>query len=118
MPIKTQSAKAKGRNHQKAVKALLEEEFEWEEGDCESRSMGSGGVDLMFSPKARKDFPWSIECKKRKKFPTPKDMEQANYNAYPETEGMVAYSPHGTSKIYFVVEGKTFIKHWKKHCQN
>ena len=56
--IKTQSAKAKGRNLQKHVRDRILAVFPWlKEGDVESRSMGSAGVDVMMSPLARRALP-------------------------------------------------------------
>lgn len=65
--MKTSSAKSKGRRLQQQVVAALMEigsRYGLEEGDITSTSMGVNGVDVVFSPAARRvlgDF--SIECK-------------------------------------------------------
>ena len=101
MPRKTQistaSKKAKGRTHQQYIRdecyrvfgALLED------GDIESTSMGKSGVDLQFSPKARKLIPLSIEAKSTKKHPTQKDFKQAQNNVKPNTIPALCWKPHG-----------------------
>ena len=61
--MKTQSAKAKGRNLQKWVRERLIEELNIHPEDIESRSMGAGGEDLIMARAAREKFPHSIECK-------------------------------------------------------
>lgn len=61
--MKSSSAKAKGRRLQQHVRDRLTEFFGWAEGDCESRSMGAGGTDLLLSPRARQEFPFAVECK-------------------------------------------------------
>lgn len=67
MAIKTSSAKAKGRNLQKAVCGYILDRFpDLEPDDCKSTSMGAGGEDVQLSPAARKQVPISVECKARK----------------------------------------------------
>ena len=51
MSIKTQSAKAKGRNLQKHVRDVILKVFGLEEGDVESCSMGASGVDIKMNQK-------------------------------------------------------------------
>lgn len=93
--MKTSSAKSKGRALQKHVCKVLTETFGWEEGDAESRSMGSAGVDIILSPRARKDFPVSIECKNTRARPSTKAQKQASYNKYKNTISGVVWKPHG-----------------------
>lgn len=96
--MKTQSAKAKGRNLQKHVKKVIEEVFtELEEGDVESRPMGSGGTDLLMSPKARERCPISFECKNTTRNPSSMDLEQSKRNMYEDTLPVVAWKPRGKS---------------------
>ena len=94
--MKSQSRKAKGRNHQKAVAAMIVEVFELGEGDVEWTSMGASGIDIKMSPKARKLCPLSLECKKTRKHPAMAEMRQARYNAYVNTLAAIAWSPHGS----------------------
>lgn len=93
MPIKTQSAKAKGRKLQQHVAKRITEEFNLGIGDVESTSMGAGGIDIKLSPVARAKFPISIECKNTKTNPTMSELRQAEYNKYPMTIPVVAWHP-------------------------
>lgn len=71
--------------------------FPWlGEGDVDSCSMGSSGVDIPMSPLARKTLPLSIEAKKTRKHPAKAEMQQARANAYDDTVAAVVWSPHGS----------------------
>ena len=64
--MKPQSAKAKGRTFQQAIRNLLLKAFpSLEQDDVRSTSMGAGGEDLQLSPAARKLIPYQIECKSK-----------------------------------------------------
>lgn len=77
--MKSQSAKAKGRKLQQAVRdAILQRFPDLEPDDVRSTSMGAGGEDVQLSPKARKLFPYSVECKNLAKI--------AVYNYYQQAE--------------------------------
>ena len=96
MSIKTSSAKAKGRRLQNYIRDKLLERFPWlDEGDVESRSMGSSGVDIILSPLGRRTFPVSIEAKKTKKTPSRAELDQSRANAYGTTIPAVVWCPHG-----------------------
>lgn len=94
--IKTSSCKQKGRKLQQFVRDRI---YHWfstlSEGDVESRSMGSAGVDILLSPAAREFVPLSIECKNTTKHPTMGEIKQATANRYPDTLPIVAWKPHG-----------------------
>lgn len=80
--MKPSSCKAKGRNGQKEVVALLREHFPlWHEDDIQWRSMGDQGEDILLSPLARADFPFSIEVKRLKTIAALKFLDQAKANA-------------------------------------
>ena len=81
MAISPQSANAKGRRFQQLVRDRLYETFTvLEDGDIRSTSMGAGGEDLLFSPAARRLFPYSVECKNNKANAIYKVMDQAVSN--------------------------------------
>jgi len=110
MPIKTSSAKAKGRKFQQSIRDRILEAFadELEKDDVLSTSMGASGVDVQLSPLAQKVFPISVEAKATRKHPAMAEMRQAKSNIYPNTTAAVAWSPHGTgpkdSMITFVFD--------------
>ncbi len=92
--MKPASAKAKGRVLQQYVAGLIVGSFfGLESDDVVSRPMGSGGCDLLMSPMAQRLFPVSTECKNLKTHPGPSALEQAAYNAYPDTIPVVAWKP-------------------------
>lgn len=96
MPIKTSSAKGKGRQLQQHVRDEIYAGWpELDDGDVESRGMGGAGVDIMLSPKARKLVPLSIECKNTKSTPSIAQVKQATANMYEETLPVVAWKPFG-----------------------
>lgn len=117
--MKTRSAKSKGKKFQNEIRDILTKEFGWEEGDCESRSMGSSGVDLMLSPRARRDFPVSVECKKTKAHPSRAAVTQSQANSYAGTIGGVVWAPHrcGPSDALIMFDLSDFIK-WYKGLKN
>jgi hypothetical protein len=99
MAIKTSSAKGKGRNHQNNIRDVILGMFSWlGEGDVDSCSMGSSGVDIPMSPLGRKTLPISIEAKKTRKHPAKAEMAQARANAYEDTIAAVVWSPHGSGQ--------------------
>lgn len=61
--MKTQSAKAKGRNLQKTVRDWIKQFFNLPDADVQSRSMGASGTDIMLSHRAATVLPFAIECK-------------------------------------------------------
>lgn len=80
--MKPQSAKNKGRLLQKYVVNKLYSCFpSLGEGDIESRSMGSGGEDIMLSKDARSKIPYSFECKSVQKVAVYKWYAQAVSNS-------------------------------------
>lgn len=104
--MRPSSAKGKGRALQQFVaKVLVRIGKKLEPDDAVSRPMGSGGVDIMMSPLAQKEFPFSLECKNTKSFPSVKALEQSQYNKYDDTLAAVVWKPFGKgmeeSIIYF-----------------
>ena len=78
--MRTSSAKAKGRRLQQKFRELLIEKLDIHPEDIESRSMGSGGEDLIMARAARAKFPYSIECKNQEKLNIWAAWEQCNGN--------------------------------------
>ena len=79
-----------------------------------SRPMGSGGIDVMLSPHARDSFPFSIECKNTKLFPSLAALSQSEANAIRGTLPAAVWKPPGKgmdkSIIYFNFED--FVDFW------
>jgi len=110
MAIKPQSAKQKGRLLQQWVRDKLYASFtQLEDGDIRSTSMGAGGEDLLFSPAARKLFPYSVECKNNSKNAIYKVMSQATANC-PKGATPLAIVKADRQKPLAVVDAEHFFK--------
>ena len=93
--ISVQSAKSKGRNLQKSVAKqiaeLLDEPFGPDE-DIASRPMGQSGCDIRLSPRIKKLFPYSVECKNQERFNLSSAIKQAIDNQMEDTEWLLVYT--------------------------
>lgn len=91
--MKTSSAKAKGRRLQQYVcdkflsiaKGLLPD-------DIRSTAMGQTGEDIQFSPAARRQFPFVVECKNVEKLSIWRAIEQARYHKREGTTPIVVFN--------------------------
>jgi cephalosporin hydroxylase len=110
MPIKTSSAKAKGRKHQQYVRDKILSIFSsLEPDDVRSTGMGQGGEDIQLSPAGRKLFPYSVECKSLKKIGVYKFIEQAVSNC-PATAEPIAIIKADRQKPLAVLDAEHFFK--------
>lgn len=76
--MKTQSAKAKGRELQKKVAQRIREIHDsFRTDDVRSTSMGAGGEDVQLSPAVRDKIDISVECKSYATFSVYKHYDQA-----------------------------------------
>ena len=106
--MKTRSAKSKGRRLQNQVKELLLEAFtELEPDDIRTAIMGETGEDIKLSPAARREIPFSFECKNQEKINIWESLNQAEANSgdYPP----VLIFKRNRSKTYAVLEIDDFI---------
>jgi|TARA_X000000368_G_C22946792_1_gene674739 hypothetical protein len=106
--MKTRSAKSKGRRLQNQIKELLLESFkELEPDDVRSAIMGETGEDIKLSPAARRQIPYSFECKNQEKINIWESLNQAEENSgdYPP----VLIFKRNRSKTYAVLELEDFI---------
>ena len=107
--MKSRSAKNKGKRLQNNVRDLLLESFtELEPDDVRSAIMGESGEDIKLSPAARKQIPFSFECKNQENLNIWDSLQQAEENSGD-------YSPvlifkRNRSKTYAVVEIDKFIE--------
>ena len=109
MPIKTSSAKAKGRKHQQYVRDKILSIFSsLEPDDVRSTGMGQGGEDIQLSPAGRKLFPYSVECKSLKKIGVYKFIEQAVSNC-PATAEPIAIIKADRQKPLAVLDAEHFF---------
>ena len=90
--MRVSSAKAKGRRLQQDVcKALLGVGIGLNEDDIRSTSMGAGGEDILLSQEARRQFPFSIECKNVERFSIWPAIDQARQNCREDNTPLVVF---------------------------
>ncbi len=106
--MKTQSAKAKGRNLQKWVVQQLIETFDIHPEDIKSCSMGAGGEDVVMARAAREKFPFSVECKNVQKLNVWDAYEQAQANSNGYEPIVVMKKNH--KKPLVVLDAEHFIE--------
>ena len=115
--MKTHSAKAKGRRHQQDVcKKLLDVSQGLEPDDIRSASMGAPGEDILFSPAARRQFPFSIECKNVEKLSIWAAIEQARDNAKDYVPAVVFTKNREIPQIALPFE--KFLEIYKVYLEN
>jgi len=109
--ISPRAGKAKGRRLQNKVKDLLLEAFkdELEEDDVRGAIMGESGMDIKFSPLAKKLIPYAIECKNQEALSIWSSLEQAEENC-PDDMTPTLIFKRNHSKTYAVIELDKFIK--------
>ena len=106
--MKSRSAKNKGKRLQNNVRDLLLETFnQLEPDDVRSAIMGETGEDIKLSPAARRQIPYSFECKNQEKINIWESLNQAEENSgdYPP----VLIFKRNRSKTYAVLELEDFI---------
>lgn len=113
--MKTSSAKAKGRNAQNAVAAMVKEHIESQTGitldprDVKVAIMGTSGVDILLSPTAEKYFPYSIEVKNQEALNIWAALKQAEENCLPNTKPMLCFK-RNRSPMYVVLRAEDFFQ--------
>jgi len=60
--------------------------------------MGQRGPDVILSVKARKLFPFTVECKNQKRWSLLEWIEQAKANCYPDTDWLLVMKRSGRKK--------------------
>lgn len=78
--MKTTSAKAKGRDHQKAVAKAFQEAYGLTPHDVISTPASVPGVDLWLSPLAKSVIPFDVECKRVEKLNIWSALDQTQTN--------------------------------------
>jgi hypothetical protein len=106
---KPRSRKAKGKRLQGEVRDLILRTFLDLERDDVVSSVGSEqGTDIKLSPKARKVFPFSIECKNQEHLSIWQALEQSESAVTSDTESLLVFR-RNRSKTYVVLELKAFM---------
>lgn len=120
--ISTRSAKAKGRRLQNYVAEKISEitGLPWgKDEEIQGREMGQSGVDIKLSKRARKRFPFSVECKAQelKSIPIHDWMGQASKNIYPGTKPLLVVKRNFDTPLA-LIDLKTFMQLVKQAFKN
>jgi len=107
--MKTSSAKAKGRALQDWTRDILKSLFKFTDDDVKCAVMGETGEDVkLISKRARKKFPFSIECKNRETFKTLyAQYEQSK--SHSDREGLLIIKMN-RKKPLVILDAEYFIK--------
>jgi hypothetical protein len=95
--ITVSSAKGKGRELQKwvceKISNLIGIPYNQQDDDCEihSREMGQSGVDVVLRGKARKLFPFDVECKSTEGLSLTATIRQAQDNEAPGRRWLIVH---------------------------
>ncbi len=110
---KLRSRKAKGKRLQGEVRDLILRTFLALEHEDVVSSVGSErGTDIKLSAKARKVFPYSIECKNQEHLSIWQALEQCESAVTGDTESLVVFR-RNRSKTYVVLELQAFMTYAK-----
>jgi hypothetical protein len=108
--ITRKSAKQKGHRLQDYVRDRLRLEFPDLESDDVTCAIGSqNGTDIKLSPAARKQIPYSIECKNQESISIWACLAQAEANTLPNTQPALIFKRNRTN-TYVVIDFEEFIK--------
>ena len=103
MPIKTSSAKAKGRRLQQWVRDCILATFpKLHSDDVRSTSLGASGENILLSKAARDVFPYSVECKSLAKVSVYKHLDQAVKNCPVGAEPLLVMKADRKSPIVII----------------
>ena len=108
--MKTQSAKAKGRNAQKYARERIIDVLGVDPLDIESRSMGASGADLMLSKAARDKFPYSVEVKNQERLNIWDAIKQTELNGEKDGLTPLLLIKRNRTKMYAVIDFEELLK--------
>lgn len=116
MVISIASRKAKGRKLQKEIAKYISELLDLPYGKDElisSREMGQSGTDIRLIGKAKKEFPFSIECKWQETWTLPAWIQQAKTNQEEGTDWLLFCKKNHQDSVV-VMDTKVFFDLYKK----
>lgn len=115
--MRTASAKQKGRRFQQLVSSFFQSYgIKLQDDDVRSASMGAPGEDILFSPAARKQFPFSVECKNVEKLSIWSAIEQARENCKDGYTPVVAFTKN-REVPHIALPMKTFMEIYQEYLQ-
>lgn len=101
--IKVASRKAKARILQNWTCEQVSKatQIPWgkiDDAEIKPRPMGQSGADVILSSRARKAFPFTVECKNQLKWNILAWIEQVKANLYPDTDWLLVLKRSGPKK--------------------
>ena len=103
-------SKSKGRKLQNLVRDRLRVAFpSLEEDDVKSQTMGMPGEDIVLSPAARKQIPYSFECKNVERLQFWSAVEQAEANCKEGIDAVVVIKKN-RKQPYIAVSFEVFLE--------
>ena len=110
--MNTRSKKNKGKRLQNIVREKLIQNYNVNENDVVSTTMGVAGADIQIYGKAREKIPFSIECKNQEKLNIWQAIAQSESNSNGKIP--IVVFKRNRSKIYAVIDLDNFLKIIKK----
>ena len=117
--MKTSSCKAKGRKLQQYVAEQISNILDIPWGADElirSRESGQKGVDVVVLGRAKKQFPWSTECKNVEKLNWWDAIRQARDNQQDGTDWLLCVKKNHESPVV-VIDSMIFFKLWYRYLR-
>lgn len=104
------SAKAKGRAFEEKIVTDIKETFDLKKSDVRRVPASVNGIDVqLISEKAKKMFPYSVECKSQKKIAIPAWWKQATDNVEEDTTPLLVFRVPNTSTILTCMDWYSFL---------
>jgi len=108
--MSARKSKAKGRRLQNLLRDKLREAVpKLEEDDIKSQTMGMTGEDIVLSPAAKKEIPYSFECKNVEKLNIWNALEQTSKNC-PDDRTPVLVFTRNHAPTYAVIPLEHFVE--------
>ena len=107
--MKPASCKAKGRQFQNVIAAIVRAAFDLPAEDVRPAVMGETGVDIKLSARARAVFPFAVECKKRESLNVWEALKQAEANATVEGLAPLLVFARNRSEAYACLTLSDFV---------
>jgi len=117
--MKPQSCKAKGRKLQQYVAEQISNilNIPWGKDELiRSRGMGQSGVDVVLLGEAKKQFPWSVECKNTQKINLWDCIKQARDNQLDGTDWLLITKKNYETPVV-VMDSMIFFKLWYRYLR-
>jgi len=109
LAITVRSRKSKGRRLQLSAAKAIRETFGLEDRDAVSAPASVGGEDIILSERAKKVFPFSVECKNQERVKIWDAIAQAEKNAEDDRTPIVVFS-RNNAPTYVAIEFSKFLE--------